>query len=99
MLFFVIGFNFGLTLLNCYLVWRLWQLRLFLSRLTKTLICLEARIDKTLLPAPELVMALAENTSNLKRNYYLLDKGLESLQPVFLVVRLSRLYWRKLKRF
>ncbi len=99
MLFFTLGFNLGITLLNCYLVWRLRRLRRSLIRMTQFLNYLQARSDRVLSSAPSALVAIADNSSGLKHGYGHLRKQLQNLQPLFLVVSLSRRYWRKQKKY
>jgi hypothetical protein len=98
MFFFVLGFNLGLTLLNCFLVWKLWQLRSILVRVTKILTRVESRLHRLFYPAPEYIFIGQAKTAYLKQNYQRLCVQLQLLQSLLLIFSLIIRYWQRQSR-
>lgn len=98
MFFFVLGFNLGLTLFNCFLVWKLWQLRGILIRVTKVLTRVESRLHRLFYPAPEYIFIAQTKTYYLKQNYQRLCGQLQFLQSLLLTLYLIVRYWQRQSR-
>jgi hypothetical protein len=98
MLFFVLSFNLGLTLFNCFLVWKLWQLRGILVRVTKVLTRVERRLHRIFYPAPEYIFIGQAKTYYLKQNYQRLCGQIQILQSLLLTLSLIIRYWQRQSR-
>lgn len=93
MLLFVICFNLGLTLLNVYIVVRLWHLQQYLKCITRTFTKLEKCSHRLLAPAPANLSQMKQGTVTMRRYYQLLAKQflfLESLLQGLQVIRIIR---------
>ena len=98
MFFFVLGFNLGLTLFNCFLVWKLWQLRRILGRVTKILNRVERRLHHIFYPAPEHIIIAGAKSYYLRQNYQRLWGQIQILQSLFLTFSLIIRYWQRQSR-
>jgi hypothetical protein len=98
MFFFVLGFNLGLTLFNCFLVWKLWQLRGGLGRVTRSLTKLEHRLHRVFYPAPEFMLVGRTRTHCLRQRYQHLYGKIQSLQPLLFTFSLLVRYWQRQSR-
>lgn len=98
MFFFVLGFNLGLTLFNCFLVWKLGQLRRILGRVTKILNRVERRLHHVFYPAPEYIVIAGAKTYYLRQNYQRLCGQIQILQSLFLTFSLIIRYWQRQPR-
>lgn len=98
MFFFVLGFNLGLTLFNCWLVWKLCKLRNYLARVAITLDRIERRAHRILYPAPEYVLVGGAGTRCLGDSYRLLREQIRGLQPLLLTLSLLLRYWQRRSR-
>jgi hypothetical protein len=98
MFFFVLSFNLGLTLFNCFLVWKLWQLRGVLVRVTKILTRVERRLHRIFYPAPEYIFIAGAKTYYLRQNYQRLCGQVQILQSLLLTFSLIIRYWQRQSR-
>jgi hypothetical protein len=98
MFFFVLGFNLGLTLFNCFLVWKLWQLRGILVRVSKVLTRVERRLQRLFYPAPEYIFITGVKTYYLNQNYQRLCGQIQILQSLLFTLFLIIRYWQRQSR-
>jgi hypothetical protein len=99
MIFFVIISNFSLTLVNLYLVWRLWRWRSSLAQITATLTKVERRVHAVLAPAPVVITKGEKGTHQLRERYHQLELQLENLSKIVTLLTLvSRIWQRQARR-
>ncbi|MEB3312155.1 MAG: hypothetical protein VKJ02_18165 [Snowella sp.] len=94
MLLFVICFNLCLTLLNLYIVVRLWHLQQYLKCLTRTFTKLEKCSHRLLAPAPANLIHMKQGTVKLRRYYQLLARQLMLLESLLQGLQVIRSIWR-----
>ncbi len=94
MLLFVICFNLCLTLLNLYIVVRLWHLQQYLKCLTRTFTKLEKCSHRLLVPAPSNLTQMKQGTVQLRRYYHLVARQLMFLESVLQGLQAIRIIWR-----
>ncbi len=88
MLAFVILANVLLTLLNCYIAFRLYRLRRTLIRVRVTLTRVEQRIHRIFASAPAFVFKGQQGTHSLHQSYQRLAFQLAGLQQSLMTVAL-----------
>lgn len=98
MFFFVLGFNLGLTLLNCFLAWKLWRLLPVLVRVTNTLTRVERRLHRIFYPAPEFLLVGRAGTRCLRQSYQRLYRQIQGIGPIFWTLSLVIRYWQRQAR-
>lgn len=83
MVILVVTVNILIALINFYLAWRIWKLRLSIAAVTDTLNSVERKIYNIFNPAPKKISVGRVGTSNLRKRYRQLETQLLRLQQVF----------------
>ena len=93
MLTFVVIFNLLITLLNLWIIWKIFQMRRMLRRITETLAHIEQRVHSVLYPAPELILRGQTGTHYLRERYLVLEQQLQRLSNILSLLRLGFKLW------
>ena len=94
MLTFVVIFNLFITLLNLWIIWKIFQMRRVLRRITATLAHIEQRAHAVLNPAPELILRGQTGTHYLRERYLVLEQQLHQLNKILSLLRLGYKLWQ-----
>lgn len=89
MLIFVIAVNLSLTVLNFYVVYRLWRWRQYLLQINLTLERVESYCDRFLSPAPEVMRQAQSSSQHIRQCYAQLEQSLEQIQSILGIVRFT----------
>jgi hypothetical protein len=95
MVTFVVIFNLLLTLVNLYIVFRLWKLWRLLVRITETLTRVERRLHAIFYPAPAFVLQGQTEASHLRQTYQKLEYQLQQLQQVITFINVVAILWQR----
>jgi Uma2 family endonuclease len=93
-----IVFNLSLTLLNLYIVIRIWQIWRVLVKVTRTLDRVERRIHRIFAPAPEFVLKGQKGTHTLRLRYQRLLIQLAIAGQFLSVISFGVRFWQKQSR-
>lgn len=88
MVVFVVTVNVLIALINFYLAWRIWKLRLSIAAVADTLNQVERKIYNIFNPAPKKISIGRVGTSNIRKKYRQLETQLLRLQQVFTLLSL-----------
>jgi hypothetical protein len=91
---FVVIFNLLITLLNLWIIWKIFQMRQVLRKITETLAHIEQRVHSVLYPAPELILRGQTGTYYLRKRYLVLEQQLQQLSNIFSLLRLGFQFWQ-----
>ena len=94
MLTFVVIFNLLITLLNLWIIWKIFQMRQVLRRITEALAHIEQRVHAVLYPAPELILRGQTGTHYLRERYLVLGQQLQQLNKILSLLRLGFTLWQ-----
>lgn len=94
MIIVIIGFNLLLTVINLYIAWRIWKLRLFLVKVTETLKNVERITYSVLHSTPPPILGFQQGTRNLKQSYTQLESQIRQLQKIIALLSLVTNLWR-----
>jgi hypothetical protein len=86
MIFFVVLVNLCITLINFYLVIKIWQLRNFLKRTTATLIKCDRSIHNILTAAPQFILQGKKNISNWQLRYQLIEQQWQQIRQILILL-------------
>ena len=95
MLTFVVIFNLLITLLNLWIIWKIFQMRRVLRRITATLAHIEQRVQAVLYPAPELILRGQTGTRYLRERYLILEQQLQQLNNILSFLRFGFKLWQR----
>lgn len=95
MLTVVLILNLLIAGLCWYVVWRVWQLRHALSRVTNALIVAERSTHRVLYQAPEAILRGQSNTYQLRYQYQQVLLQIQKVRQILTLLGLGQMIWRQ----
>lgn len=95
MLKVVLILNLLIAGLCWYVVWRVWQLRCALSRVTNALVVAERSTHRVLYRAPEAILQGQSNTYQLRYQYQQVLLQIQQVRQILTLLGLGQVIWRQ----
>ena len=96
MIFLIIAVNLSITLLNIYIAFRIWQLRLLIARITAILLNYERYFSVLLKTAPEVISQGRNNIYHVRQRYQLLQLRATQIKQLIWLINQSFQIWRRI---
>ncbi|BAU08269.1 hypothetical protein CEN41_13555 [Fischerella thermalis CCMEE 5330] len=90
----VVGINTLISLILLYATWRVWRLRLKLTRLTNWLILAERCSHTLFSPAPQAFDISRQSIHNLRQTNQALELQIQQLQQIYSILSVGQRFWR-----
>ncbi|PMB41592.1 hypothetical protein CEN40_19775 [Fischerella thermalis CCMEE 5205] len=90
----VVGINTLISLILLYATWRVWRLRLKLTRLTNWLILAERCSHTLFSPAPQALNISRQSIHNLRQTNQALELKIQQLQQIHNILSVGQRFWR-----